>query len=143
MTNTIKINALNQEEAIVSRAFLNKALTYGTTEYHLWKKFKAENPEVVRLVSRTNKKNANRKVNNRHLTYKKMENHLALLPHAETLLEQFEYQKKLSLISSSPYQFVKKWFIENAYDNDMNLLQKDIEAGLYDSKEVAESEATA
>lgn len=136
MTNTIRINKNNQEEAIVSRAFLTKALTYGTNEYHLWKKFKKENPEVVRLVSRTNRKPETRIVNNRHLTYKKMENHLAILPNAEALLAQFEYQKKLSKIQASPYQYVKKWFIANAYNNDAKLLQADIDAGIYEDESV-------
>lgn len=139
-TNLIKINELNQEEAIASRAFLKKALTYGTNEYHLWKKFKSENPEVVRLVSRTNKKNAKRKVNNRSLTYKKMRNHLELLPNSNKLIHEFEYQKKLSLIQPSPYQYVKKWFLHIAYNDDMTLLQMDIDAGLYNDKE---SEARA
>ena len=137
MTNTIKINPENQTTAIVSKAFFNKALVYGTNEYHLWKNFKKENPEVERMITRTNKKNPSRRVNNRHLTYAKMEYHISLLPDANKLLYQFNRRKELSKIMPSPYQYVKDWFVSEIYNNDMEKLILD-----FDEK-TAESEARA
>ena len=91
-----------------SESFLKKASRLNSPEYLVLKQFRAEIPGLK--IEKGEKKNGNRPLN---ITFAKMEEYIKNCRDGETRLEAFQKVKSLSKIQSSPYQYVRTWFLEN------------------------------
>ncbi len=97
-TNTITMNY----------SFAKKAQDYGSPEYELMRKIKADFPMMTLVVE------AGRKVtttnSRKRLTYVNMKAHMDAYMNSDELIERFELAKKLSKPLASPYKYVCDWF---------------------------------
>ena len=91
-----------------SDSFLKKASRLNSPEYNVLKQFRAEIPGLK--IEKGEKKNGNRPLN---ITFAKMEEYIKNCRDGETRLEAFQKVKSLSKIQSSPYQYVRTWFLDN------------------------------
>jgi len=91
-----------------SESFLKKASRLNSPEYNVLKQFRAEIPGLK--IEKGEKKNGNRPLN---ITFAKMEEYIKNCRDGETRLEAFQKVKSLSKIQSSPYQYVRTWFLDN------------------------------
>lgn len=107
--NTIVIN-FETNEARVTKAFEKAANTFGTPEYRAWKACLSENPGI-RMVTKTIKKKADKRTY-KNMTYENME--LYIRETRRELLDEFQRQKKISSIQSSPYRAVLAWFLTSS-----------------------------
>ena len=64
------IKMINETTAQVTRAFMKKAVIFGTDEYKLWREYKKDFPEA-QMVTKTIKKNPSKKTYKNH-TYENM-----------------------------------------------------------------------
>lgn len=95
------------KKIVISKEFLRKAGKVGTPEYAELLTAQKSRPGFT-LAIRTTKKPTTEKP---RLTYKKMEEYLSGLVDAEMNLASYEKVKKLSHIQSSPYNYVRDWFL--------------------------------
>ena len=91
-----------------SESFLKKASRLNSPEYLVLKQFRAEIPGLK--IEKGEKKSGNRPLN---ITFAKMEEYIMNCRDGETRLEAFQKVKSLSKIQSSPYQYVRTWFLDN------------------------------
>ena len=91
-----------------SESFLKKASRLNSPEYLVLKQFRAEIPGLK--IEKGEKKSGNRPLN---ITFAKMEAYIKNCRDGETRLEAFKKVKSLSKIQSSPYQYVRTWFLDN------------------------------
>ena len=91
-----------------STSFLKKASRLNSPEYNVLKQFRAEIPGLK--IEKGEKKSGNRPLN---ITFAKMEEYIKNCRDGETRLEAFNKVKSLSKIQSSPYQYVRTWFLDN------------------------------
>lgn len=91
-----------------SDSFLKKASRLNSPEYNVLKQFRAEIPGLK--IEKGEKKSGNRPLN---ITFAKMEEYIKNCRDGETRLEAFKKVKSLSKIQSSPYQYVRTWFLDN------------------------------
>ena len=91
-----------------SASFLKKASRLNSPEYLVLKQFRAEIPGLK--IEKGEKKSGNRPLN---ITFAKMEEYIKNCRDGETRLEAFNKVKSLSKIQSSPYQYVRTWFLDN------------------------------
>ena len=91
-----------------STSFLKKASRLNSPEYNVLKQFRAEIPGLK--IEKSEKKSGNRPLN---ITFAKMEEYIKNCRDGETRLEAFKKVKSLSKIQSSPYQYVRTWFLDN------------------------------
>ena len=91
-----------------SESFLKKASRLNSPEYLVLKQFRTEIPGLK--IEKGEKKNGNRPLN---ITFAKMEEYIKNCRDGEARLEAFQKVKSLSKIQSSPYQYVRTWFLDN------------------------------
>ena len=91
-----------------SESFLKKASRLNSSEYLVLKQFRAEIPGLK--IEKGERKSGNRPLN---ITFAKMEEYIKNCRDGETRLEAFQKVKSLSKIQSSPYQYVRTWFLDN------------------------------
>ena len=91
-----------------SESFLKKASRLNSPEYNVLKQFRTEIPGLK--IEKGEKKSGNRPLN---ITFAKMEEYIKNCRDGETRLEAFKKVKSLSKIQSSPYQYVRTWFLDN------------------------------
>ena len=91
-----------------SESFLKKASRLNSPEYLVLKQLRAEIPGLK--IEKGEKKSGNRPLN---ITFAKMEEYIKNCRDGETRLEAFQKVKSLSKIQSSPYQYVRTWFLDN------------------------------
>ena len=91
-----------------SESFLKKASRLNSPEYNVLKQFRTEIPGLK--IEKSEKKSGNRPLN---ITFAKMEEYIKNCRDGETRLEAFRKVKSLSKIQSSPYQYVRTWFLDN------------------------------
>lgn len=95
---------------IMNYTFAAAAEEYGTAEYNLLRNILADFPQMKREVQKgRNQKSPNK---NKNLTYENMEKYIKAHADAEELLKIFETVKLMSKTQSSPYKFVKDWFVK-------------------------------
>lgn len=112
--NAITIDFENNT-AIVTKAFYKAATTFGTREYKMWMECRQQNPDIS-MKCKTISKNPDKKNDAKNKTYAKMAEHISLQDNAEELMREFEQQKQLAKIQSSPYRAVLAWFLERFPD---------------------------
>ena len=122
MKNTMKkgsasnsIRYVDDKHAQVTKAFIKKSQIFGTEEFKLWREYLAYYPEA-KMVTKTIKKKADKKVITKHMTYENMRLFISLQDDGETVMVEFEKQVKLSKIKENPYRAVLAWFLEK-YEN--------------------------
>ncbi len=92
----------------VTADFAKKASTLGTSEYKTLLQFRNDYPNI-KIVKRTTKSN----VRHAGIKFSQMEGFIAQCRDSKTRLEVFVKIKSLSKIQSSPYAYVKEWFLNN------------------------------
>lgn len=123
MTNNV-IKMMENNKAQVSKTFAKNSKIYGSTEYKIWREFKAENPEYE-MVVKTIKKNPDKETN-KNLTYENMRIYISLQDNAKELLKEFDKQLKASKIQANPYRSVLAWFKKTfeGYDSYKDYFKK-------------------
>ena len=92
----------------VTADFAKKASKLGTPEYNVLLQFRKDYP-AIKIVKRTSNSNGN----HAGISFKQMEEFIAQCRDSKTRLEVFVKIKSLSKIQSSPYAYVKEWFLNN------------------------------
>ena len=93
----------------MTAAFAKNASQLNTAEYNIVRQLRNDNPGM-KIEKSAAKAPANRPLN---ITFAKMEEYIKNCRDGETRLEAFKKVKSLSKIQSSPYQYVRTWFLEN------------------------------
>ncbi|MBQ9248823.1 MAG: hypothetical protein IJ179_00475 [Oscillospiraceae bacterium] len=110
------IKYIDDNTALVSKAFAKKASYYGTPEFKLWREYKAEFPDAV-MTTKSIKKNPDKKTN-KNMTYKNMADFIRTQDNAKNLMVQFEIVVKRSKVQTNPYRSVLAWFEQTFKDYD-------------------------
>lgn len=127
-TSASPIIYIDDEHALVTKAFEKKACIFGTEEFKRWREYKALFHKA-QMVTKSIKKNPNQKTR-RNMTFKNMEEYIKTQPNAKELEEEFKTIKQSSKIQKSPYQYVLSWFeakFEGFNDLDQFMVQKEAE----------------
>ena len=103
-TSASSIIYIDDEHALVTKAFEKKACIFGTEEFKRWREYKALFLKA-QMVTKSIKKNPNQKTR-RNMTFKNMEEYIKTQPNAKELEEEFKTIKQRSKIQKSPYQYV-------------------------------------
>lgn len=112
MKSTTKKNAamiiryINDETAMVTKAFEKNANIFGTPEFELWRAYKKEFPKA-KMVTKKIKTKADKK--NTKISYARMKAFIKLVGTKDDM-KALEKQIELSKITSNPYQTVMNWF---------------------------------
>ena len=96
---------------LVTKEFAKRAMIYGTAEYKLWRELLAENAGAE-MVTKTIKKNPNRMIDTKNMTYENMAAFIRAQDNATVLMKEFKKEVALSQIQTSPYRHVLAWFIK-------------------------------
>ena len=127
-TSASPIIYIDDEHALVTKAFEKKACIFGTEEFNLWREYKAIYPDA-KMVTKKIKKNEDQK-RRRNKTFENMEAFIKTQPDAKALEEEFKTIKQRSQIQKSPYQYVLSWFetkFEGYDDLDQFMAEKEAE----------------
>lgn len=111
------IRTVSDTEAQVTKTFAKKAVIFGTDEYKLWKAYREDFPKAS-MVTKQIRKNPNKRVDTRNLTYKNMRMYIDTLDDRQQLFEEFEAELKRSRVQSSSYRYMAAWFIHKFEDYD-------------------------
>lgn len=101
----------------VTKEFAKKASIFGTPEYKLWREIKKDVPEAE-MVLKTIKKNADKRVDTRNMTYENMIAYIRVQENATALMNEFQKQIMLSKIQNNPYRAVLAWFMKTFENYD-------------------------
>ncbi len=101
----------------VTKEFAKNARIFGTTEYKLWKEIRMDCPDAV-MVTKTIKKNPNKKTSTRNMTYENMAAYIRVQSNAKVLMVEFQKQIALSKVQNNPYRCVLAWFIQTFEEYD-------------------------
>lgn len=93
----------------MTATFAKKASQLNTPEYHIVRQLRLDNPGM-KIKKADSKASANRPLN---ITFAKMEGFIAQCRDSKDRLEAFKKVKTLSKIQTSPYKYVKTWFLNN------------------------------
>ena len=93
----------------MTAAFAKKASQLNTAEYHIVRQLRNDNPGM-KIEKSAAKAPANRPLN---ITFAKMEEYIAQCRNSKERLEAFNKVKALSKIQTSPYAYVRTWFLDN------------------------------
>lgn len=87
----------------VTKAYLNKAQTYGTSECDSLNAMMAQFPGMKIEIHKKNR-------TNNAISYEMMEGFIRIMPQAEWRMKEYQRIKQVSLAYKSPYKFVCAWF---------------------------------
>ena len=104
----LAIKYVDDNTALVSKAFAKNASYFGTPEFKQWRAYKAEFPNAV-MTTKSIKKNPDKKTN-KNMTYKNMADFIRTQDDAKVLMVQFELVVKRSKVQTNPYRSVLAWF---------------------------------
>ena len=113
MNATIK-NAprfVDETHVLVTKMFAKNARIFGTAEYKMWKEIRLDCPNAE-MVTKTIKKNPNKRVDTKNMTYENMAMFIREQKEAEALMAEFKKQIALSKVQTNPYRFVLAWFMQ-------------------------------
>ena len=102
---------VDDSHVLVTKAFAKNARIFGTPEYKMWRAIKADCPSAE-MVTKTIKKNPNKKTDTKNMKYKHMAIYIAQQDDAEMLMVEFKKQINLSKVQTNPYRFVLAWFLQ-------------------------------
>ena len=91
----------------ITDSFAKKASKYNSPEYKILMKLRADNPglEIV--------KEEKKHISYKAISFKEMEGFITKCDNSEQRLKEFKNVQALAKIQPSPYNAVKKWFLEN------------------------------
>lgn len=92
-----------------SASFLKNASALNSPEYLIIKKLNEDNANMSIVLAA--RKSSDRSAFN--ITFRKMEDYIKLCNNSADRLAAFSKVKSISKIQSSPYHYVKTWFLEN------------------------------
>ena len=130
-----KINAAAKKSApkfvddthvLVTKEFAKNARIFGTPEYKMWKEIRQDCEGAV-MVTKTIKKNPDKKNDTKNMTYERMAIYIREQDNAETLMIEFKKQVSLSKVQNNPYRSVLAWFIQKFenYDSYKNFFAEE------------------
>lgn len=93
----------------MTATFAKQASQLNTAEYNIVRQLRNDNPGM-KIEKSAAKAPSNRPLN---ITFAKMEEYIKNCRDGEIRLEAFKKVKSLSMIQSSPYQYVRTWFLDN------------------------------
>lgn len=99
LTNTLSLTT----------SFAKKASQLNTPEYKILLQLRLDNPGM-KIEKATPKASSNRPVS---IPFAKMEGFIAQCPNSQERLAAFNKVKALSKIQTSPYAYVRTWFLDN------------------------------
>lgn len=111
------IRYIDDNTAIVTKAFQKKASIYGTDEFKLWREYKAQFPDAV-MTTKEIKKNPNKKTSTKNMTYENMATYIKEQKDAETLMVEFKSIYNKSKVQANPYRYVLAWFKQKFEDHN-------------------------
>ena len=108
---------VDETHVLVTKVFAKNARIFGTAEYKLWKEIRIDCPNAE-MVTKTIKKNPNKKVDTKNMTYENMALFIREQENAAPLMIEFKKQISLSKVQTNPYRFVLAWFLKefSGYD---------------------------
>ncbi len=112
-TNNTRTSAprfIDDTHVLVTKEFAKNARIFGTPEYKLWKEIRNDVEDAV-MVTKTIKKNPNKRVDTKNMTYENMALFIREQKNAEALMAEFQKQIALSKVQTNPYRCVLAWFI--------------------------------
>ena len=101
----------------VTKEFAKNARIFGTPEYKLWKEIRMDCPEA-QMVTKTIKKNPNKRIDTKNMTYKRMAIYISEQEDAKSLMIEFKKQIALSKVQTNPYRSVLAWFVQQFENYD-------------------------
>ena len=111
-TAMLKKNAprfVDDTHVLVTKEFAKNARIFGTPEYKMWKEIRLDCPDAE-MVTKTIKKNPDKKTSTKNMTYKNMAIYIQEQDDATTLMVEFMKQIALSKVQTNPYRCVLAWF---------------------------------
>ena len=96
---------VDETHVLVTKMFAKNARIFGTAEYKMWKEIRLDCPNAE-MVTKTIKKNPNKKVDTKNMTYENMVKFIREQDNAEELLKEMKKQIALSKVQTNPYRFV-------------------------------------
>ena len=90
--------------------FAKATKEYGTEEYKILQNIRKDLPNI-KMVKRAGRKQTTCNASKR-LTYANMEKYISVQDNADELMASFEIAKIESKCASSPYAFVREWFVK-------------------------------
>ena len=117
MTNNKKssIRYIDDNTALVTKAFQKNASIFGTDEFKLWREYKAMFPGA-KMTTKTIKKNPNKLNITKNMTYENMALYIRQQDDAVEVMVEFQKQINLSKVKANPYRAVLAWF-KQKYSN--------------------------
>lgn len=109
MKNIIRF--IDDNTALVSKAFMKKASIFGTDEFKLWREYKVQFP-YAKMTTKDIKKNPNKKTSTKNMTYQNMETYIRTLDNAEQVMAEFKREIARSKVQANPYRHVLAWFLK-------------------------------
>ena len=100
---------VDDTHVLVTKEFAKNAKIFGTAEYKLWKEIRKDCEEDV-MVTKTIKKNPNKKNDTKNMTYENMAAFIREQDDAEAVMAEFQKQINLSKVKANPYRAVLAWF---------------------------------
>lgn len=144
INNTIRY--INDNQALVTKAFEKQARVFNSPEFKLWREYKAMFPEAE-MVTKNIKRNTTKRTY-KNLTYANMERFLKVQPNGEKLFKELNEKKEAASIEANPYRVVLAWFLKK-YDYDKYMMffeneeaKKKSEAGKAESENTEEAPAS-
>ena len=96
---------VDDTHVLVTKEFAKNAKIFGTAEYKLWKEIRKDCEEAV-MVTKTIKKNPNKKNDTKNMTYEHMAIYIRQQDGAQELMLEFKKQVALSKVQTNPYRCV-------------------------------------
>lgn len=112
--NVVKKSApvfIDDTHVQVTREFAKNARIFGTAEYKTWREIKKDVPDA-KMVTKTIKRNPNKSVDTRNMTYEHMAMYISQQDGAEELMFVFRKTVMQSKVQNNPYRYVLAWFMK-------------------------------
>ena len=137
-----KIIFIDETTAQVTKDFMKKACVFGTEEFKLWREYLTYYPNAV-MATKTIKKNQNKTVNTRNMSYENMEAYIRAQSNSTDVMIEFKKQIQLSKVQNNPYRAVLAWFMQKYEDVNSYTEYFDKLAAEKKAREEAEKAAAA
>lgn len=108
---------VDDTHVLVTKEFAKNARIFGTPEYKLWKEIRLDCP-AAEMVTKTIKKNPNKKTSTKNMTYERMAIYIREQGDAAALMVEFKKQISLSKVQTNPYRCVLAWFKQTFQNYD-------------------------
>ena len=108
---------VDDKHVLVTKEFAKNAMIFGTPEYKMWREIRKD-CEDAEMVTKTIKKNPNKKNDTKNMTYERMAIYIREQDDAERLMVEFKKQIALSKVQTNPYRCVLAWFMRTFENYD-------------------------